>query len=100
VLVVLVQQPVASSAALVLKRRRVEGLRVSVDPVVDALPGDAERPGDVGGGTSTVELQDGEGTPQEAGIGGRDELTPESSSLPGSQVKPAHALLLDRRSWS
>jgi hypothetical protein len=96
VLVVFVQQPVASSAALVLKRRRVEGLRVSVDPVVDALPGDAEHPGDVGGGTSAVELQDGESTPQEAGIQGRDELTPEASSLPGSQVEPAHALLLDR----
>ena len=71
-------------------------LGVSLDPVVDTLPGDSEHAGDVGGGATVVELQDGKGTPKQAGIPGLRELTPEAPPLPGSQVEPAHGLLLHR----
>jgi hypothetical protein len=58
-------------------------LRVESDPVVDALPGDAEHAGDVGGGATMVELQDGERPPEQAGIVGLRELTPKAPPLPG-----------------
>jgi hypothetical protein len=72
----------------------VVGLELGLDPVVDALPGYAAHPGDIGGRTSVVELQDGERTPQETSIQGFDELTPEVLPLPRSQVKLAPVLLL------
>jgi hypothetical protein len=93
---VFVQQGRAPTTWLVLQEGRVEGLGVGIDPVVDALPAHAEHTGDVSGGAALVELQDGEGTPKEAGIRGVDELLPEAAPLPGSQVEPAHGLLLPR----
>ena len=98
-LLVLTQQAVTPPAVAVLERLGVEGLGVGVGPVVDALPGYAEHPGNVGGRAPVVELQDGEGAPQDAGVGGLDELTPEAPSLPGGQDKSAHALLLRLRSF-
>jgi hypothetical protein len=96
VLLVLVQQRVTPSASLVLERRGVAVLEVSPDPIIDTLSGHTEHAGDVGGGATMVELQDGEGTPEEADIPGRRELTPEAPPLPGSQIESAHGLLLDR----
>jgi hypothetical protein len=98
VLVVLVQQRTAPAASLVAQRRGVEGLGVSLDPVVDALAGHAKHPGDVGGGAATGELQDSEGTAKQAGVTRLGELAPEAPPLPGSQGELAHVLLLDR--WS
>jgi hypothetical protein len=60
----------------------VEG--VEVDPVVDALAGDAEHAGDVGGGAAVVKLQDGEGAPEESRVAGLGQLLPEALPLPGS----------------
>jgi hypothetical protein len=84
VFVVFVQQRATPSAGLVLKRLGVVGLGVRVDPVVDALASYAEQAGDVSGGPALIELKDGEGTPQQAGVGGSSELTPQPLSLPGS----------------
>jgi hypothetical protein len=96
VLLIFVQQRVTSPACLVLERRGVVVPGVRLDPVVDSLPGYSEHTGDVGGGATMVELQDGKGTPKQAGIPGLRELTPETPPLPGSQVEPAHGLLLHR----
>ena len=94
-LVVFVQRRVAPPPPLVPQGLGVVALGVGPDPVVDALPGHAEHAGDVSGGAPLVELQDGQGAPQEAGIQGLLELTPQAVTLPGGQVEPAHALLLD-----
>jgi hypothetical protein len=75
-------------------------LGVGLDPVVDALPGHPEHAGDISGGAALVELQDGQGAPQQAGIQGLLELTPQAVALPGGQVEAAHALLLALRSGS
>jgi hypothetical protein len=91
---VLVQQRVPAPPCFVRQRGGVAGLHVRLDPVVDALPGDAEHPGDVSGGPAKVELQDRQGPPVQAGIGGVRELTAEALALPSRQVEPAHALLL------
>jgi hypothetical protein len=91
-----VQQRVTPLAALILKRRGIVVPRVHLDPVVDALPGHAEHAGDVGGGATLVELQDGKGPSEEAGIPGLRELTPETPPLPGRQVESAHGLRLQR----
>jgi hypothetical protein len=96
VLLVFVQQPVTPSTSLVLKRRGIVVLGISLDPIVDTLPGHAEHAGDVSGWTTVVELQDGEGPPKQTGIPGLSELTPEALPLPGSQVEPAHGFLLHR----
>jgi hypothetical protein len=100
VLLVLVQQGVPPPAALVVQRLGVERLGVQVDPVVDALAGHAEHPGDGGDRASLVELQDGEGAPQDAGIQGSNELAAKPLPLPRSQLKLAHTLLLGLRSES
>lgn len=91
VLLVFVQQRVPSPAGLVLKRLGVVGLAVRLDPVVDGLPGDAEHASDISGRPAVVVFQDGEGTPQQAGIRRLDQLTPEALPLPASQVQVAHA---------
>jgi len=96
VLLVFVEQLVTSPTALVLQGRRVVVLGVSLDPVVDTLPSYSEHAGDVGGGATMVELQDGKSTPKQAGIPGLRELTPKAPPLPGSQIEPAHGLLLHR----
>lgn len=95
-LLVLVQQGVTPPARLVLKGRGIASLEVSPDPVVDALSSHPEHASDVGGGATVVELQDGQGPPEEAGISGLRELTPQSPPLPGSQFESAHGLLLNR----
>jgi hypothetical protein len=96
--VVFVQRPRTSRPLLVPQRLGVMALGVGPDPVVDALPGHAEHTGDVGCGAPLVELQDGQGAPQEARVQGLLQLAPQAASLPGSQVESAHALLLHR--WS
>jgi hypothetical protein len=83
-LLLLVQQPMAALAPLIFERCRIAILSVGLDPVVDALPGYAEHPGDVGGGATMVELQDSESPPIQAGIARLLELTPEAPPLPGS----------------
>ena len=93
---VFVQQRVSSPASLVLKGRGVVFPSVGLDPVVDTLPGYSEHTGDVGGGATMIELQDGKGAPKEAGIPGFRELAPEAPPLPGGQLEPAHGLLLHR----
>ena len=99
-LLVFVQQRVTSPAYLILKGRRVVVLGISLDPVVDTLSGYSERAGNVGGGATVIELQDGKGTPIEAGIPRLRKLTPKAPPLPGSQVEPAHGLLLQYSSCS
>jgi hypothetical protein len=93
-LLVFVQQRATAPASLVLQRRRVVVLGVNLDPFVDTLPGHREHAGDIGGAATVVELQDGQGPAKQAGIRGLRELTPEAPPLPGSQVEPAHGLLL------
>jgi hypothetical protein len=66
--VVLIQRRVPSPPRLVPEGLGVMAVGVGLDPVVDTLPGHAEHAGDVRSGTPLVELQDGEGTPQEAGV--------------------------------
>lgn len=96
VLLVLIQQGMAPPAALVLEGCGVASLEVSPNPVIDTFSGDSEHAGDVGGGATMVELQDGEGPPEEAGIPGLRELMPEAPPLPGRQVESAHGLRLQR----
>jgi hypothetical protein len=91
---VFIQQQVTPPAGLVLKGCGVVALGVGLDPVVDGLPGDAEHAGDVGGGATMVEFQDGQRPAVQAGIPGLCELTPETSPLPGGQVEPAHGSTL------
>jgi hypothetical protein len=91
---VFVQERGTPPPFLILQRGGVEGLRVCRDPVMHTLPGHAKHPGDIGSGTAVVKLQNGQGTPEEAGIPGLQELTSETLPLPGSQVEPAHVLLL------
>ena len=62
-LLVFAQQRVASPASLIFEGLRVVVLGISLDPVVDTLSGYSERAGNVGGGATVVELQDGKGTP-------------------------------------
>jgi hypothetical protein len=80
-LLVFVEQQVPSSTSLVLQGRRVMVLRVSRDPVVDTLPGDSEHAGNVGGGATVVELEDGKSTPKQTGIPCLRELTPKAPPL-------------------
>ena len=96
VLLVLIQQARTPPASRVLERRGVAVLDVSPDPVIDALSGHSEHASDVGGGATPVEFQDGEGTPEEAGIPRLRALTTEVPPLPGSQFESAHGLLLGR----
>jgi len=93
-LVVFVQRPMTSRPLLVSERLGIMALGVGPDPVVDTLPGHAEHTGDVGSGAPLVELQDGQGAPQEAGVQGFLQLAPQAAPLPGGQVESAHALLL------
>lgn len=96
VLLILIQQGMAPPACLVCEGGGVAVLKVSPDPVIDALPGYSEHASDVSGGATVVELQDSEGTPEEAGIPGLRELATEALPLPGSQFESAHGLLLDQ----
>jgi hypothetical protein len=96
VLLVLIQQGMTSPTWLVLEGRGVAALAVSPDPVIDALSGHSEHASDVGSRATVVELQDGEGPSEEAGIPGLRELTTEAPALPGSQFESAHGLLLNR----
>jgi hypothetical protein len=96
VLLVLIQRGMTPPTALILEGRGVASLEVSPDPVIDTLSGDSEHAGDVDGGAAMVELQDGEGAPEEAGIPGLRELTSEAPPLPGRQVESAHGLRLQR----
>jgi hypothetical protein len=96
VLLILIQQGRTPPASLVLERRGVAALEVSPHPVIDALSGHSEHASDVGGRATLVELQDGEGPPEEAGIPGLRELTTEAPPLPGSQFESAHGFLLGR----
>jgi hypothetical protein len=93
VLLVFVQRRVATPACLAFERGRIVVLRISFDPIVDTLAGYTEHAGDVGGGATMVELQDGESPPKQASIAGLGELPAEAPPLPGSQVEPAHGFL-------
>jgi len=93
-LLVLVQRLGTSSTGTVLKRCGVVVLGVGLDPDVDGLPGHAEHAGDVGGGATIVEFQDGERPAEQAGVVRLRELTPESPPLPGRQVESAHGRVL------
>jgi hypothetical protein len=94
VLLIFIQGRARPPASLILERRGIVVLRVSLDPVVDTLPCYTEHPGDVGSGATMVEFQDGEGPPEQASIPGLRELLPEAPPLPGSQIEPAHGFLL------
>jgi hypothetical protein len=96
-LVVLVQQRRPSPARLVRQCLGTAGRGVGGHPLVDGLAGDAEHAGDVGGRPPEVELQDGQGAAEEAGVGGLRELAAEPLALPGCQVAPAHALASGQR---
>ena len=86
VFLVLIEQRVASAPGLVVQRQGVAGLGVVLDPVVDALAGDAEHAGQLGRRAALVELQDGQGAPQDAGVQGFGQLATETASLPRGQV--------------
>ncbi len=96
VLGVLVQCRRASPALGVLKRGGVVAVAVGLDPVVDALPGDAEEVRNLYDRPPGVELQDGERPPQEAGVERLSQLASEAAALPRGQMKAAHADSLDR----
>ena len=68
VLVILVQRRVAPPPLRVPQRLGVVGLAVRLNPVVDALPRHPEHAGEVGDGAAAVELEDGQGAPQHAGV--------------------------------
>lgn len=89
-LMVFVQQARTPAAFRVGQRGGVEGLLVGLHPVVNALARDAEHLGDLGGRAARVEFQDRHGTAIEARIARVGALAPQTASLPGSQVKPAH----------
>lgn len=91
---VFVQQGATSPTFLVLKGGGIEILPVGLDPVIDGLPRHAQHAGQVGSGAAVVEFQNGKGAPEETSISGVGKLTPEALPLPGSQVEPAHRLLL------
>jgi hypothetical protein len=93
-LLVFVQQRVTPPACLVLEGRRVVVLSVNLNPFVDTLPRHPKHAGNIGGAPTVVELQDGQGPTKQADILGLRELTPKAPPLPGSQVEPAHGLLL------
>jgi hypothetical protein len=95
-LLVFVQRRVTSPSGLVLERCRVMVLGIRFDPIVNALPGYAKHAGQLGSRTSVVELQNGQSASKETGIQGLRELTPETLSLPRSEIKLAHVLLLNR----
>lgn len=63
-------------------------------PVVDALPGDTEHVGDLGGGATAVEFQHGQGPPVGASVSRLIELLTELTSVPGLELEPAHLGLL------
>jgi hypothetical protein len=67
-------------------------------PVVDALPGDAEHVGDLGGGATAVEFQQREGPPVRTSVRRFIELLTELTSLPVLEFEPAHLGLLSGRS--
>lgn len=100
VLPVFVQQSGTPAAFLVPERSGLVVVGVRLDPVVDALPGYAEHTRQLGRRAPAVELQHGERAPQDAGIHGLRQLTPETPPLPNSEVEPAHVLLLQRGSLS
>jgi hypothetical protein len=83
---VLVQQRQVPVAPAIPQGGGVAGAGVRLDPVVDRLPGNAEHAGDVGGRAAVVELQDGQGSAEEANVLGGRELPPEAAPLPRSQV--------------
>jgi hypothetical protein len=91
VLGVLVQRRRASPALRVLQRGGVVAVAVGFDPVVHALPGDAEKARNLCDRPPGVELQDGERPPQEAGVERLGPLAPEALALRRGQVKAAHA---------
>lgn len=93
VLVVLVPERGAAPAGFVGPRAGIEPLGVDLDPVVHALARHTEHTCDVGG-AAVVELQDGQGASEKAGIPRVRELAPQALSLPRGQVKPAHGLVL------
>jgi hypothetical protein len=93
---VFVQQGATSPTFLVLKGRGIEVLQVCLNPVVDGLPRHAQHASQVGSGAAVVEFQDSKGAPKETSICSLCKLTPEALPLPGSQVEPAHRLLLNR----
>jgi len=80
---VFIQQQVTPPSGSVLKGCGIVVLSVDLDPVVDGLPGDAKHAGDIGGGATIVEFQDGQRLAVQAGIPGLCELAPETSPLPG-----------------
>jgi hypothetical protein len=68
---------------LVVQRRGIVRAGVFLNPQVDALPGHAEDARDVGGGASTVEFENGKGTPEEMSVRGLFELATQAGALPG-----------------
>jgi hypothetical protein len=95
VLIVFIQRRMASPTFLIPQCLGVMALAVRLDPVVDALAGHPEHAGELGSGPPAVELQDGQSAPIEAGVRSLCELALQTTPVPGSQVEPAHALLLD-----
>jgi hypothetical protein len=96
VLIVFIQRRVSPPTFLIPQCLGVMALAVRLDPVVDALAGHPEHAGELGSGPPAVELQDGQSAPIEAGVQSPCELALQTTPVPGSQVEPAHALLLDR----
>jgi hypothetical protein len=84
----------AAAPVHVAEHRRVRFVDEGRGPVVDALPGDAERVGDLGGRPTAVEFQHGQGPPVRASVGRLMELLTELTPLPVLEFEPTHLGLL------
>lgn len=93
---VFVKQRVASASARVRQRGGVAGLQIRVNPVVDALAAHAEHARNLGGRRALIVFEDGHKAPKEVRIVGGRAVLAQPLSLPGSQMEPAHVLVLHR----
>lgn len=92
------QERRATAPVLVGQCRRVRFAGKDGRPMMDTLTGHAEHGGDVDGGSSAVELENGQDSPVRASVRFHLELLTETTAFPVLQFQPAHlGLLLTRK---
>lgn len=79
--------------ALIDQGRRVSCPLIARDPMIDTHATGAERAGDLGNGAPRSGFQDGQGTAEEARIGGIAQLLFQSAALGVGQSETAHGNL-------
>jgi hypothetical protein len=84
----------APAPVAIAEHRGVRFLEEGRGPVGDALPGDPEHVGDLGGGPTAVEFEHGQGPPVGASVSCLIELLTKLTSLPMLQFESAHLGLL------